>query len=97
MTVHGADGDDARGPRHLQLQVRIVWNSHELSVTWSPEHSVVDTSEPYHLEREGFLLEIGGGPEANKQVNLPEGMHPFARGDPVEWRGPGPDLRPPDP
>jgi hypothetical protein len=28
MTVRGADGDDARWPRHLQLQVCIVRNGH---------------------------------------------------------------------
>jgi hypothetical protein len=97
MTVCGTDGDNARGPRHLQLQVRIVWNDHELGVTWPPEHNVIRTPEPYHLEREGFFLEIGGGPEANRQVDLPEGMHPLVGGDPMEWRGPRPDLRPPDP
>jgi hypothetical protein len=33
MTVSGADGDDAREPRHFQLQVRVVWDGHELGVT----------------------------------------------------------------
>jgi hypothetical protein len=53
---------------------------------------MVCTPEPHHFKSEGFLSEIGRGPEADGQVDLPEGMHPFARGDPVEWRGPGPDL-----
>ena len=30
---------------------------------------MVGSSEPNHLEREGFLSEVGGSPKANGQVN----------------------------
>jgi hypothetical protein len=45
---------------------------------------VTGASEPHHFERSDFLSEVGGGPEVVGQVDLPEGMHPLARGDPVE-------------
>jgi hypothetical protein len=35
---------------------------------------VVGSSEPDHLEREGFLSEVEGSPEADGQIELPEGL-----------------------
>jgi hypothetical protein len=31
-----ADGDDPVGARHLELEVGVVGDGHELGVTWSP-------------------------------------------------------------
>jgi hypothetical protein len=44
-----------------------------------------------------FILEVGEGPKADEHVDLPEGMHPLAGVDPVEWHDPGLDLGSPDP
>jgi hypothetical protein len=58
VSVRGADGDDPVGAQHLELEVGVVGDGHELGVAWSPQHCVVGSSEPDHLEREGFLSEV---------------------------------------
>ena len=55
------------------------------------QHCVVGSSEPDHLEREGFLSEVGGSPEADGQIELPEGLDAFLGDDPVKRRRTGPD------
>jgi hypothetical protein len=65
VSVRGSDGDDPVGAQHLELEVGVVGDGHELGVAWSPQHCVVGSSEPDHLEREGFLSEVGGSPEAD--------------------------------
>jgi hypothetical protein len=91
VSVCGADGDDPVGARHLELEVGVVGDSHELDVAWSPQHCVVGSSEPDHLEREGFLSEVGGSPEADGQIELPKGMDVFPGDDPVKRRRADPD------
>jgi hypothetical protein len=49
--VRGADSDDPVGARHLELQVGVVGDGHELRVAWPPQYRVVGSSEPDHLER----------------------------------------------
>jgi hypothetical protein len=34
VLVSGADGDDPIGAWHLELEVSVVWDSHELCVAW---------------------------------------------------------------
>jgi hypothetical protein len=41
VSVRGADGDDPVGARHLELEVGVVGDGHELGVAWYPQHSVV--------------------------------------------------------
>jgi hypothetical protein len=65
VSVRGADGDDPVGARHLELEVGVVGDDHELGVAWPPQHRMVGSSEPDHLEREGFPSEVGGSPEAD--------------------------------
>ena len=65
VSVRGADGDDPVGARHLELEVGVVGDDHELGVAWPPQHCVVGSSEPDHLELEGFPSEVGGSPEAD--------------------------------
>jgi hypothetical protein len=77
VSVRGANGDDSVGARHLELEVGVVGDSHELGVAWSPQHCVVGSSEPDHLEREGFLLKVVGSPEADGQIELPKGLDAF--------------------
>jgi hypothetical protein len=52
---------------------------------------VVGSSEPDHLEREGFLSEVGGSPEADGQIELSKGLDALPRDDPVKGRRTGPD------
>jgi len=49
----GADGNDALGTGHLQLQVGVVGDGHELGVARAPNDGVVRASEPHHLKGEG--------------------------------------------
>jgi hypothetical protein len=91
VSVRGADGDDPVGARHLELEVGVVGDSHELGVAWSPQHCVVGSSEPDHLEREGFLSEVGGSPEADGQIELPKGLDALPGDDPVKGRRTDPD------
>jgi hypothetical protein len=91
MSVRGADGDDPVGARHLELEVGVVGNGHELGVAWSPQHCVVGSSEPDHLECEGFLSEVGGSPEADGQIELPKGLDAFPGDDPVKGCHAGPN------
>jgi hypothetical protein len=52
---------------------------------------VVGSSEPDHVEREGFLSEVGGSREADGQIELPKGLDAFPRDDPVKRRRAGLD------
>jgi hypothetical protein len=36
VSVRGADGDDPARARHLELEVGVVGDGHELGVAWSP-------------------------------------------------------------
>jgi hypothetical protein len=47
---------------------------------------VVGSSEPDHLERQGLPSEVGGRPEADGEVESPEGLDALPRDDPVEGR-----------
>jgi hypothetical protein len=52
---------------------------------------MVGSSEPDHLEREGFLSEVGGSPEADGQIELSKGLDALPEDDPVKGRRTGPD------
>ena len=52
---------------------------------------MVGSSKPDHLEREGFLSEVGGSPEADVQIKLPKGLDALPGDDPVKGRRTGPD------
>jgi len=79
------DGDDAVWPWHLELEVGVVGDGHELGVTWSPQDRVVGSWEPDHVECEDLPPEVVGGPEADGQIDLPEGMGAMPRHHSVEW------------
>jgi hypothetical protein len=91
VSICGSDGDDPVGARHLELEVGVVEDGHELGVARSPQHRVVGSSEPDHLEREGLLSEVGGSPEADGQIELSKGLDALPRDDPVKGRRTGPD------
>jgi hypothetical protein len=73
VAIRGSDGDGSVGAWHLELEVRVVGDGHELGVARSSQHCVIGPSEPDHLESEGFLLEVGGSCEADGQIKLPKG------------------------
>ena len=50
----GADGDDPVGTQHLQLEVCIVGDGHELHVTWTSQDGMEGFGEPHHIEGEGL-------------------------------------------
>jgi hypothetical protein len=77
VSVRGANGDDPVGAWHFKLEVGVVGDGHELGVAWPPQYCVVGSSEPDHLEREGFPSEDGGSPEADRQIELSEGLDAF--------------------
>jgi hypothetical protein len=58
---------------------------------------VVGPSEPDHLEREGFLLEVGGSPKADGQIELSKGQDTLSGDDPVKGRRTGLDFGQLDP
>jgi hypothetical protein len=58
---------------------------------------VVGSSEPDHLEREGFPSEVGRSPEADGQIELSEGLDAFPGDDPVKRRPAHPDRGQIDP
>jgi hypothetical protein len=97
VSVRGADGDDPVGARHLELKVGVVGDDHELGVAWPPQHCVVGSSEPDHLEREGFPSEVGGSPKADGQIELSKGLDAFPGNDPVKRRRACPDRGQIDP
>jgi hypothetical protein len=66
VLVRGADGDDATGAGHLQREIGIVGDDHELGMAWSPQNGVVGPTEPDNLEGEGFPPEIRRSLEANR-------------------------------
>jgi hypothetical protein len=55
------------------------------------QHRVVGSSEPDHLKREGFLLEVGGSSKADGQIELSKGQDVLPGDDPVKGRRTGPD------
>jgi hypothetical protein len=71
VLVGGPDGDDTLRAQHLEFEVGVVGNRHEFSVAGMPKDGVVGPVEPNHLESEGLLPKVGGGAEADGQVNPP--------------------------
>jgi hypothetical protein len=78
VAVRGSDGDNSLGAWHLEFEVRVVGDDHELGVAWSSQHRMIGSSKPDYLESEGFLSEVGGSSEADGQVNLPKGQDTLA-------------------
>src|SRR4051812_28045301 len=48
----------ARSPWHLELEVGIVWNRHELRERWPPQYGVVLRLPVEYLELEGLSCEV---------------------------------------
>ena len=50
----GANDDDPMWAQHLQLEVCVVGDGHELRVAWSSQDGVESSGEPNHIEGEGL-------------------------------------------
>ena len=61
----GVDSDDPMGALHLQLEVCVVGDGHELRVAWSSQDGVESSGEPNHLEGEGLGPVVGLIPEGD--------------------------------
>jgi hypothetical protein len=97
VAVCGSDGDGPVGAWHLELEVRVVGDDHELGVARSSQHRMIGPLEPDHLESEGFLSEVGGSSEADGQIKLPKGLDALTGDDPMKRCCTGPDRGQIDP
>jgi hypothetical protein len=97
VAVRGSDGDDPVGAWHLELEVCVVRDGHELGVARPSQHRMVGPSEPDHLEREGFLSEVGGSSEVDGQIELSKGQDALSGDDPMKGRRTSPDRGQIDP
>jgi len=79
------DGYDPIQARHLQLQVGVVGEGHELGETWLAEESIVDTGEVHYLEGEWLLLEVVRLAKGDVELDVPEWDGFLPQDDPVEW------------
>jgi hypothetical protein len=84
VAVRRSDGDGSLGAWHLELEIRVVGDGHELGVARSSQHRVIGPSEPDYLESEGFPSEIGGSSEADGQIELSKGQDTLAGDNPVK-------------
>jgi hypothetical protein len=81
----GLHGDDASGPRYLELEAGVARDGHELHITWLPQDEVVRPREVDYLEGERLAMVIACVFEGDRQGNLLEGDTLFARDHFVEW------------
>jgi hypothetical protein len=65
VAVRGSDGDDPIRARHLEVEVGLVGDVHELGVAWSSQYRMVGSSEPDDLKGESFLSKVRGSSEAD--------------------------------
>jgi hypothetical protein len=52
------EGDDPLWARHLELQVGVAGDGHELGEAWPTEEGMVDAREVDHLEGERLLAKV---------------------------------------
>ena len=58
MLAHRVDGDDTVRSWHLELEVGVVGDGHELGVAWPSQDCVVGSREPDHVKREDLPSEV---------------------------------------
>ena len=78
--------DDVVRSRHLQLEVGVVGDRHELGVAWPPQDGMVGPWEVHHLEGKDLLVEVGSVAKRDRQVDLPERVRLCPRDHAVEGR-----------
>ena len=79
--------------RHLEFEVGVVGNGHELRVTRSSQNGVVDRGEPDFLEGEGLCPIVGRIPKGDGLVDISDRYGLLSRHDAVERRLGRPDAR----
>ena len=61
------DGDDPFGPRHLELEVCVVWDGIKASECCTAEQGVIATAERYDVEDQVLAMEVIGRAEHHFQ------------------------------
>ena len=77
-------GDDPLVARHLQLQIGVVGDNHELGETWPAQESLVDAKKVDHLEGEWLLAEVVRLADGDAEPDAPEGHVVLPWDDPIE-------------
>jgi len=67
------DGDDTVWSRHLELEVGVVRDGHELGVAWPSQNRVVGPRELDHIEGEYLPPEVVGVPNETGRSICPRG------------------------
>ena len=57
--------DDTLRTQHLQLEVGVVGDGHELGIIGTTKNGVIGSPKPHHLKGDHFLAEVGCRAEAN--------------------------------
>jgi hypothetical protein len=78
------DGDDPLRAEHLELQVGVVGDGHELGEEWSTEEGMADTGEVDNLKFEWLLAEIVWLAEGDIKLVAPEGHGFLPQDNPIE-------------
>ena len=76
--------DDSMRTGHLELQVGVVRDGHELGEVLSIEEGVVDSREVDHLEDEWLLVEVVRLAEGEVEPDAPKGHGFLSQHDPLE-------------
>ena len=66
VLVGGADGDDPLWPGHLQLQVGVIGDSHELGVARTSDDGMIRAAKSQHFKSENLLPEVGCRAETDR-------------------------------
>ena len=66
-------GNDPIGTRHLELEVCIIGDGHELDIAWSPQDVVIGAKKVRFLKGECFRAEVYPTPESSDRSIYPRG------------------------
>ena len=72
MRKGATHSDDAVWSWHLQLEVGVVGDHHELGVAWPPYDGMLGPWKVHHLKDEDLRVEVGSVAKRDGQVDLPE-------------------------
>ena len=67
------------------LEVGVVGDGHELGVARPTKDGMVGPSKPHHLRSEYLLAEVSCRAEADRQIDLVEGLNSLPRRNAMEW------------
>jgi hypothetical protein len=85
VSIRGADGDDPVGARHLELEVGVVGDGHELSVAWPPQYCVVGSRNPTTSNVRVSLRKLEGVPKQTGRSSRLRGWTRFP--GMIPWKG----------